>query len=273
MTIRQGKILIVDDNEDILFTLKMLLRPRVENITTCSDPKEINRLVSRNQYDVILLDMNFTTDAVSGKEGFYWLERILEIAPDTVVILITAYSDTTIFCRSNGLVRSIESYRKVTGIPIPVLEIISVNYFLNDICLLFKNLEDKIKIIPTTAHLQVIADKGLIEQVLINLMENALIHSGSTEPVDLIIRELDDAISFSVRDYGRGLSEDLLPHIFEGGQVSSGSSDSHRGMGIGLSICQTIIQAHGGQITAVNHTGDRTKGAEFTFTLPKEKES
>lgn len=123
MTIRQGKILIVDDNEDILFTLKMLLRPRVENITTCSDPKEINRLVSRNQYDVILLDMNFTTDAVSGKEGFYWLERILEIAPDTVVILITAYSHTTIFCRSNGLVRSIESYRKVTGIPIPVLEL------------------------------------------------------------------------------------------------------------------------------------------------------
>ena len=116
-------------------------------------------------------------------------------------------------------------------------------------------------------------DPPLLEQVLINLMENALIHSGSTEPVDLIIRELDDAISFSVRDYGRGLSEDLLPHIFEGGQVSSGSSDSHRGMGIGLSICQTIIQAHGGQITAVNHTGDRTKGAEFTFTLPKEKES
>ncbi|MBC8603425.1 sigma-54-dependent Fis family transcriptional regulator [Parabacteroides acidifaciens] len=94
MATRQGKILIVDDNEDILFTLKMLLRPRVESITTCSDPKEINRLVSRNQYDVVLLDMNFTADAVSGKEGFYWLERILEISPGTVVILITAYSDT-----------------------------------------------------------------------------------------------------------------------------------------------------------------------------------
>ena len=94
MATRQGKILIVDDNEDILFTLKMLLRPRVESITTCSDPKEINRLVSRNQYDVVLPDMNFTADAVSGKEGFYWLERILEISPGTVVILITAYSDT-----------------------------------------------------------------------------------------------------------------------------------------------------------------------------------
>ena len=114
-------------------------------------------------------------------------------------------------------------------------------------------------------------DPTLIEQVLINLMENALIHSGSTEPVDLIIRELDDAISFQSGITAVDFPRIFCLIIFEGGQVSSGSSDSHRGMGIGLSICQTIIQAHGGQITAVNHTGDRTKGAEFTFTLPKAK--
>lgn len=94
MALRQGKILVVDDNEDILFTLKMLLRPLAESITTCADPKEINRLVSRTRYNVILLDMNFTDDAVSGKEGFYWMERIREISPETVIILITAYSDT-----------------------------------------------------------------------------------------------------------------------------------------------------------------------------------
>lgn len=94
MAIRQGKLLAIDDNEDILFTLKMLFRPSVESITTCADPKEINQLVSRNKYDVILLDMNFTADAISGKEGFYWLERIREISPETIVILITAYSDT-----------------------------------------------------------------------------------------------------------------------------------------------------------------------------------
>ena len=94
MAIRQGKILVVDDNEDILFTLKMLLRPMIESITTCNNPVEINRLVSRNKYNVVLLDMNFTADAVSGKEGFYWMERIREISPETVIILITAYSDT-----------------------------------------------------------------------------------------------------------------------------------------------------------------------------------
>lgn len=94
MGVQKGKILVVDDNEDILFTLKMLLRPLAENITTIADPREINTLVSRNKYDLVLLDMNFTDDAVSGKEGFYWLERIREISPGTVVILITAYSDT-----------------------------------------------------------------------------------------------------------------------------------------------------------------------------------
>lgn len=91
---RKGKILVIDDNEDILFTLKMLLRPLAESVTATTDPRQINSLVSRNHYEVILLDMNFTRDAVSGEEGFYWLERIREVSPQTVVILITAYSDT-----------------------------------------------------------------------------------------------------------------------------------------------------------------------------------
>ncbi len=94
MGVRKGKILVVDDNEDILFTLKMLLRPIAESITTISDPRQINTLMPAGKYDLVLLDMNFTDDAVSGKEGFYWLGRIREISPDTVVVLITAYSDT-----------------------------------------------------------------------------------------------------------------------------------------------------------------------------------
>ena len=111
-------------------------------------------------------------------------------------------------------------------------------------------------------------DPTLIEQVLINLLENAFIHSGSSAPIDLIIRDQEHVISFAVRDYGSGVSEDQLPHIFEGQQISSDNADGHKGIGIGLSICKTIIQAHGGVITAFNHTD----GAEFTFTLPKEKE-
>lgn len=91
---KRGKILIVDDNEDILFTLKMLLRPVAAQITTLSDPKEMMPLLSRTKQDVILLDMNFNRDASSGKEGFYWLGEILAYDPQAVVIFITAYGDT-----------------------------------------------------------------------------------------------------------------------------------------------------------------------------------
>ena len=80
----------------------------------------------------------------------------------------------TIFRRSSGLVRFVENYRKVTGIPTPVPEIILVDSLLDNVALLFREETDSIKVLPSSSHLQVIADKALIEQILINLIKNAL---------------------------------------------------------------------------------------------------
>ena len=93
MSIKVGKILAVDDNEDILFALKLLLKQHVEVITTVNDPAQIPKVLAEENYDVILLDMNFTKDAISGQEGFDWLAKILELDPDAVVCFITAYGD------------------------------------------------------------------------------------------------------------------------------------------------------------------------------------
>lgn len=132
-----------------------------------------------------------------------------------------------------------------------------------------KRLPDiRIRVQMPETFLMLSMDPTLIEQVLINLLENAFIHSGSTEPADLIISDSPSSVSFSVRDYGNGISEAQIPYIFDGQQRNSDTTDGHKGMGIGLSICKTIIQAHGGTISASNHSD----GAEFTFTLPKEKE-
>ncbi|MFO7659132.1 MAG: sigma-54 dependent transcriptional regulator [Bacteroidales bacterium] len=90
---KTGKILIIDDNEDILFALKLLLKPYAELITTLNSPERIPECIKAENYDVILLDMNFSKDAISGQEGFDWLERILAIDPDAVVVFITAYGD------------------------------------------------------------------------------------------------------------------------------------------------------------------------------------
>lgn len=88
-----GKILIIDDNEDLLFAAKMLLKKHAKEVTIEKDPRRIPFLVNNNSYDVILLDMNFTDDTTSGKEGFHWLKQIKEIDPKSVVILITAFGD------------------------------------------------------------------------------------------------------------------------------------------------------------------------------------
>lgn len=93
MADKTGRILVIDDNEDILFTLKLLLKQFVEAIDTTTDPHRIPEFMQKENYDVILLDMNFTKDSISGQEGFYWLERIIDLDPTAVVVFITAYGD------------------------------------------------------------------------------------------------------------------------------------------------------------------------------------
>nr|WP_129730008.1 sigma-54 dependent transcriptional regulator [Parabacteroides goldsteinii] len=91
---KQGKILIIDDNEDVLFALNLLLEPYVEQIRVTTQPERIEHFMESYAPDVILLDMNFRRDAISGQEGFFWLEKIKKVDPDAVVLFITAYADT-----------------------------------------------------------------------------------------------------------------------------------------------------------------------------------
>lgn len=89
-----GTILIIDDNKDILFALNMLLKPMSESIKVATSPLKIEQFMHEFKPDIIMLDMNFSKDAISGQEGFDTLERILEIDKNAVVICMTAYADT-----------------------------------------------------------------------------------------------------------------------------------------------------------------------------------
>ena len=110
-------------------------------------------------------------------------------------------------------------------------------------------------------------DAILIEQVLINLMENAVLHSKSQLPVSFYVEEKENSVIFHVRDYGIGIPPERIRTIFDGtAYTGNTSADSSRGMGIGLSICKTIITAHKGRICAVSCP----QGTDFYFSLPKE---
>jgi len=88
-----AKILVIDDDPDVLHTARFVLKPYFTQISVESNPQQLNFLISQEQYDVVLLDMNYTVGVTSGKEGLYWLKNIKELATDTQVIMMTAYGD------------------------------------------------------------------------------------------------------------------------------------------------------------------------------------
>ena len=93
MSKEQATILIIDDDEDVLLSAKLVLKKHYERVITRNNPKEINQLISKENIDIIVLDMNYRIGFNDGKEGMYWLKHILDINPKMVIILMTAYGE------------------------------------------------------------------------------------------------------------------------------------------------------------------------------------
>ena len=119
--------------------------------------------------------------------------------------------------------------------------------------------------------LMVPMDAVLIEQVLLNLMENVVDHAQQASRITLKAEKRPGEAVFRVQDNGEGIPKAILEHLFQPGYhpPQSPTADGRRNMGIGLSVCQSIVRAHGGHIMARNLEGG---GAEFCFALPMEQE-
>jgi two-component system response regulator HydG len=93
MILKHARLLVVDDEPDVLFALKLLLKTEVREVVTERNPELLLSLLRQQHFDAVLLDMNYRSGQATGNEGFYWLSRILAHAPTTAVILMTAYGD------------------------------------------------------------------------------------------------------------------------------------------------------------------------------------
>ncbi|MCB0522114.1 MAG: sigma-54-dependent Fis family transcriptional regulator [Lewinellaceae bacterium] len=107
---KDATILIVDDEEDILLTLRLFLKQHFDRVFTEHNPNLLPRLLRQYEPDVILLDMNFRKGDTSGKEGMQWLKKVIELDPTANVIMITAYGDVKVAveCLKNGAVDFVE---------------------------------------------------------------------------------------------------------------------------------------------------------------------
>lgn len=177
---------------------------------------------------------------------------------------------------ADWLVRMVENLLSVTKIDSGRVKIIKsptvLDELIDAVLLKFKkrysqhkidvNIPDEILIIPM--------DAILIEQVLINLLENAVIHSGDFTKIELRVYRDKSSAVFEIEDDGRGIPAEKMALLFDGyygGSDEAPSDSKKKNAGIGLSVCATIVRAHGGEITAKN----TQNGALFRFTLDIEE--
>lgn len=151
--------------------------------------------------------------------------------------------------------KEIEAAEEVIGASVQLTEVHHPEYDIK------VSLPDEILFVPM--------DASLIQQAVTNLLENAIHHTRKTDGVQVILEKNGTNAVFRVRDQGKGINPEHLPHLFEPFyQSNRGDTIVYRGFGLGLSICDSIVRAHGGTIEARNRE-DMT-GAEIIFTLPME---
>ncbi len=181
MTLKNACILVIDDDTDVLTAVRLLLKTEVKEVITEKNPENIRSLLSKQSFDVILLDMNFNSSINTGNEGLFWLKKIREYKSEAAVIMITAYGDIDLAVRSlkegaadfvvkpwhnekllliikdalskKGFSKTASSYEKNTG-SIVGKELLGESEPMQD---MFYKLE---KIAPTDANILILGENG-----------------------------------------------------------------------------------------------------------------
>ena len=100
MSLKTASVLVIDDDIDVLTAVRLLLKPEVKEIVTEKNPENIRSILAKQDFDVILLDMNYNSSINTGNEGIFWLKKIKEFRSTASVIMITAYGDIDLAIRS-----------------------------------------------------------------------------------------------------------------------------------------------------------------------------
>ena len=173
---------------------------------------------------------------------------------------------------ADGLIRMVENLLSVTKIDNSTMELIKSEVVLEELIdavltKLKKRYPDrKVELTMPQEFVIVLADAILIEQVLVNLLENAVDHAKGMTSLKLNVFSAEEKVVFEVEDDGCGINKEKLKNIFDGYYMSeeTPNDSGKRHMGIGLSVCSAIIKAHGGQLRAENK---KTGGMIFRFSL------
>ena len=185
MLLKNSSILIIDDDTDVLTAVRLLLKTEVKEVVTEKNPENIRWLLSKQSFDLILLDMNFTSSINTGNEGIFWLNKIKEFGSDASIIMITAYGDIDLAVRSlkegaadfvikpwhnekliDTIKETLKKKGKISGVSTPAgdsvigKELLGQSEIMNDI---FVKIE---KIAPTDANILILGENGTGKELI-----------------------------------------------------------------------------------------------------------
>ena len=175
---------------------------------------------------------------------------------------------------SEWLIRMVENLLSVTRIDGAKVEVVKtptvLDELIDSVLMKFSKKYPNQKVITQIPEefVDIPMDSLLIEQVLLNLLENAVFHAKGMTELTLSVSLVEDKAVFEVADNGCGIPDDALQKIFTGSYEKSAApvDGTRSNMGIGLSVCAAIVKAHGSEITAENRKGG---GAVFRFALER----
>ncbi|RZN82542.1 MAG: sigma-54-dependent Fis family transcriptional regulator [Winogradskyella sp.] len=189
MVLKNASILVIDDDADVLTALRLLLKPLVNNVITEKNPSNITSQIEKDDYDIIILDMNFNGLVNTGNEGIFWLNKIKKQKPETSVILMTAYADIDLAIR--GLKEGASDFLMKPWENSKILETIT--------SILSKKKSNSVKSKSlNSSSIEIIGESDVMQDVFVKLRKvaptdaNVLILGENGTGKDLIARALHD---------------------------------------------------------------------------------
>lgn len=234
-------------------------------VSSCMDITDLKMLDQRKDDFISIASHELKTPLTGLKATLQLLDRVKDNpAPDTLVKLITQANKS--MDKISTLVNDLLSFSRTVKGSMPLSKTVFKLADMVSKCCSHIRIENKYNLVLSgNKNLQVYADETRIDQVMVNLVNNAVKYAPQSKDIFIKIEKLDREVRISVRDTGPGIAEDKIPHLFERYYRANYTGEQYSGLGLGLFISSEIIKRHNGRIGVDTVFG---KGATFWFTLP-----
>ncbi|GAA4096362.1 ATP-binding protein [Mucilaginibacter panaciglaebae] len=234
-------------------------------IVTFTDVTNRRKILQQKDDFISVASHELKTPLASLKGALQLLDRMLpDISPEMLTKLVGQANKS--LNKLTDLVNSLLNSNRISQGSFPIHKTtFNLKNMIDDCCQHIRSADTHTITLKGDAELSVCADEQLIDQVIVNLINNAVKYAPLSKKIVIKIERLDDHAKISVTDFGPGIPPDKLPHVFERYFRADYGSVKFSGLGLGLYICAEIIEKHGGRIGV--HSNLR-KGSTFWFTLP-----